>query len=77
MKKLAFVIGLGIGFILGSRAGSGPYRELEGKLHALRNRPEVDEAVERTKVAANERVTEVVDKVNEKLPPPPPKEVRV
>ena len=31
MKKLAFVIGLGLGFILGSKAGSGPYRELEDK----------------------------------------------
>jgi hypothetical protein len=70
MKKLAFVIGLGVGFILGSRAGSGPYRELEGKVRGLRNRPEVDDAVERAKAAANEQVTEAVAKVNEKLPPP-------
>ena len=77
MKKVTFVIGLGVGFILGSRAGSGPYRELEDKVRALRNRPEVDDAVERTKSAANEGVTEVVEKVNEKLPPPASKEVRV
>jgi hypothetical protein len=69
MKKLSFVIGLGLGFILGSRAGSGPYRELETKVRTLRNRPDVDEAVERAKGAANDHVTGVVEKVNEKLPP--------
>ncbi len=68
MKKLAFVIGLGLGFILGSKAGSGPYRELEDKVRALRNRPEIDEAVERAKEAANDKVTDAAEKVNEKLP---------
>lgn len=71
MKKLVFVIGLGLGFILGSKAGSGPYEGLEQKVRALRSRPEVDDAIERARGAANQQVTEVVEKVNEKLPQPP------
>ncbi|HTU37432.1 MAG TPA: hypothetical protein VMF35_05410 [Acidimicrobiales bacterium] len=68
MKKVAFLIGLGVGFILGSRAGSGPYKRLEEKARSLRERPDVDDAVTRAKEAASEQVTEAVGKVNEKLP---------
>ncbi len=74
MKTLAFVIGVGIGFLIGSRAGSGPYAELEQKVRALRRQPEVESAVEHVKEAASRQVTDVVDKVNdkvnEKVPPP-------
>jgi hypothetical protein len=77
MKKLAFAFGLGIGFVLGSKAGSGPYQRLEEKVRALRQRPEVDEAVARAKQAADEQVTGAIEKVNEKMPPPPTKEVLV
>jgi hypothetical protein len=77
MKKLVFVIGVGVGFILGSKAGRGPYEGLEEKVRSLRERPEVEEAVERAKGAANEQVTEVVDKVNEKVPPRPSRGVAV
>ncbi len=76
MKKLAFVIGLGVGFVLGSKAGSGPYEELEGKVRSLRHRPDVEQVVDRAKSAASEQVTEVVEKVNAKLPTPS-KEVAV
>ena len=76
MKKLAFVIGLGVGFVLGSKAGSGPYEALEGKVRSLRHRPDVEQVVDRAKGAASEQVTEVVEKVNAKLPTPP-KEVAV
>jgi hypothetical protein len=76
MKKLAFVIGLGVGFVLGSKAGSGPYEELQRKVRSLRHRPDVEQVVVRAKGAASEQVTEVVEKVNAKLPTPP-KEVAV
>ncbi len=68
MKKMAFLMGLGIGFVLGSKAGRGPYEELEHKVRSLRQRPEVEDAVVRAKGVANDQVTGVVDKVNEKLP---------
>ncbi len=45
MKKLWLLAGIGIGFVLGSRAGRGPY-ELEGKVRRFRGRPEVQGAVD-------------------------------
>jgi hypothetical protein len=70
MKRLMFLIELGTGFILGSKAGPGAYQSLEQKVRAFKDRPEVEETVERTKGAASEQVSGVVDRVNEKLPPP-------
>jgi hypothetical protein len=49
MKKLVFLIDVGVGFLLGSKAGTGPYRELETKVRSITNRPEVRDAVERRK----------------------------
>lgn len=79
MKKLAFIFGLGIGFLLGSRAGRGPYEGLEEKLRSFKERPEVEDTVERAKSAATGQVTEAVDKVNEKVNEklPPSKQVAV
>jgi hypothetical protein len=73
MKKVAFMLGLGVGFLLGSRAGRGPYEGLEEKVRSFRERPEVDDTVARAKQAAGGQVADAVDKVsekvNEKLPP--------
>lgn len=79
MKKLAFLVGLGIGFMLGSRAGTGPYEGLEEKVRSFRGRADVDSAVENAKAAASSQVTEVAEKVNEKVDEklPPPRQVAV
>lgn len=71
MKKLVFVLGLGIGFLLGSKVGPGPYKDLEDKVRSLRERPDVDRAVGRVKAVVGEQATEAVEKVNEKLPASP------
>jgi hypothetical protein len=68
MKKLLFLLGLGIGFLIGSRAGSGPYEQLETKVRSVANRPEVQEVVENAKVAADEQVQQAANVVNAKLP---------
>ena len=68
MKKLAFLIGVGVGFLLGSKAGTGPYEELETKVRTIMNRPEVRAVVETTKEVASEQATEVATKVSERLP---------
>jgi hypothetical protein len=68
MKKLPFIAGIGVGFLLGSRAGSGPYEELEHKVRSLRHRPDVEDTIARARDAASDQVSEVVEKVNDTLP---------
>ena len=41
MWKLPFVIGGAVGFVLGSRAGRGPYEELEKRARRLSGHPQV------------------------------------
>jgi hypothetical protein len=64
MKKLLFVLGMGVGFILGSRAGSGPYERLKAKSRSIRQRPEVAEAVDRAKETANDQMAHVTEKIS-------------
>lgn len=68
MKKLAFLIGVGVGFLLGSKVGTGPYEHLETKVRSITNRPEVRDAVEATKEAATDQVTQVASKVSDRIP---------
>ena len=67
MKKLSFLLGLGIGFLLGSRAGSRPYQQLEARVRSAARRPEVQDVVEKTKEAVHNQVAEAVDNVGDKL----------
>ena len=67
MKKLSFLLGLGIGFLLGSRAGSRPYLQLEAKVRSAARRPEVQDVVERTKESVHSHVAEAVDNVGDKV----------
>jgi hypothetical protein len=66
MKKLAFLIGVGIGFLLGSKTGTGPYEQLETKVRSIANQPDVRDAVETSKEAAIHQVTETVNKVSDR-----------
>jgi hypothetical protein len=68
MKKLVFVIGVGVGFLLGSKAGTGPYQELGSRVRSITKRPEVRDAVETTKEAAADHVAQVVNKVSDRVP---------
>ena len=45
MKKLYFLVGVGVGFLLGSRVGREPYEKLEAQVRQLAGRPEVKDAV--------------------------------
>lgn len=67
MKKLSFLLGLGVGFLVGSRAGSGPYQQLEAKVRSAARRPQVRDMVEKTKEVAHNQAAEAVDNVADKL----------
>ncbi len=64
MRKSAFLLGAGIGFILGSHAGRDPYQHLESKVREITGRPEVKGTVVQIKDAARDQAKAVADKVS-------------
>lgn len=64
MKKFHLLLGFAAGFLLGSKAGKGPYETFESRLHAMVRRPEVRDAV----VMARDQMSDIVDKVGERIP---------
>jgi hypothetical protein len=63
MRKVTFLVGAGVGFVLGSRVGRGPYQQLEAKVRNVAGRPEVQDAVDRAKGAAKNQVTSITDRL--------------
>ena len=63
MRKITFVLGAGIGFILGSRAGRGPYQQLETKVRGSTRRPEIQDTATHFKESAKGQAAAVVGKV--------------
>jgi tRNA A37 threonylcarbamoyladenosine dehydratase len=86
MKKLLLLVGIGLGFIAGSKAGRAPYERLEEKIRQVSGRPEVKQVVDAASdtveavtdhavKAATDKVADVSDKVSAKVssitsPPP-------
>jgi hypothetical protein len=77
MKKFLVVLGMGVGlgFVLGSRAGREPYERLEAKVKEISSRDDVTAATEKATAVASElkdkavsagaeKVAEVSDKVD-------------
>lgn len=67
MKKLSFLVGLGLGFLLGSRAGSGPFDRVQEKIQSVGSQPRVQETVDTMKVAVRDRVDQVADQVADQV----------
>jgi hypothetical protein len=67
MKKITFLLGLGTGFLLGSKVGHGPYQTIEHQVRGLANRQDVQDVVEATKESTHELVAEAVDAATTKL----------
>jgi hypothetical protein len=65
MKKLMVLLGLGAGFMLGSRAGKAPYQQLEANVRRLVGRPEVQDTMAQARDAARQTTQQVMDKVND------------
>jgi hypothetical protein len=71
MRKTTLLFGVGIGFILGSRAGRGPYEQLEGVVRKVTARPDVQDKFGQLVGTAKEQAAAVAKKVG---PPKPPSE---
>ena len=68
MKRLIFGCGLGIGFLIGSKAGSKPEDWLEAKARLLARRSGAKEAVDTVRAAAGERVSGVTESLGSLVP---------
>jgi hypothetical protein len=67
VKRVSFLLGLSAGFLLGSKAGRGPYETVEGQVRSTMRRRELRNAVRGAKEAAHHQVIEVADKAGPKL----------
>jgi len=62
MKKLIFLFGVAVGFLLGSKVGHEPYARFEKRVREFADRPEVQSAMENAKGAAQDQVEQMSDK---------------
>jgi len=69
MKRSWFVIGLGVGFVLGSRAGSRPYERLAAQARDVSARPEVKRGATVIAEKAGDLKDKVTTKVGARLSP--------
>ena len=61
--KILFVVGLGVGYVLGARAGRERYEQIRQAAQNVWNQPTVQEGVETVKGFALARVGDVTDTV--------------
>ena len=67
MKKLWFLVGLGVGFVLGSKAGPGPYKQVEAKVRSVTCRPEVRGTVDDLRGAVQDWVDAVPNRAGDEI----------
>lgn len=68
MKKFIFLAGLGIGFVIGSRAGRGPYESLERTARQVADDPEVQRRAAQAKDTASRVAQDTAETVKDKAP---------
>jgi hypothetical protein len=72
IKKLMFVAGAGVGYVLGTRAGREKYNALVSKARKVADRPEVQEVTQAVKSEANRLYEEGRQRVRAKIQPDQP-----
>lgn len=68
MKKFIFLTGLAIGFVVGSRAGRGPYESLERTARQVTDDPEVQRRASQAKEKAEQVAQDTAATVKDKAP---------
>jgi hypothetical protein len=72
IKKLLFVAGAGVGYVLGTRAGRQQYDALVLKARKVADRPEVREMTQAVKSEANRLYDEGRQRIRAKIQTDPP-----
>jgi hypothetical protein len=65
MKKWILLLGIAVGFVLGSKAGRGPYMQIEGKVRDVRARPEVQKAIKTVTGRAKEQAADMASTLHD------------
>lgn len=68
MKKFIFLAGLAVGFVVGSRAGRGPYESLERTARQVADDPEVQRRASQAKETAGRVAQDTATTVKDKAP---------
>jgi hypothetical protein len=68
MKKLPLILVFAAGFLLGSRAGTEPYEEVESKIRNVVGKPKVQEVVDKVKDVAQGQADSAMHRIEDKLP---------
>ena len=68
MKKFIFLAGLAIGFVVGSRAGRGPYESLEATARQVADDPEVQRRAHQARGTAERVAQDTANTVKDKAP---------
>ncbi|GAB3084836.1 YtxH domain-containing protein [Nocardioides zeae] len=66
MRKLTLVIGIGIGYVLGARAGTQRYEQLKAQAQKAWNNPTVQDKVDQAQEKVKETAPQVAEKVSGK-----------
>ncbi|MDQ1104082.1 hypothetical protein [Nocardioides zeae] len=66
MRKLTLVIGIGIGYVLGARAGTQRYEQLKAQAQKAWRNPTVQDKVEQAQEKVKETAPQVAEKVSGK-----------
>ena len=68
MKKLIFILGLTIGFVVGSRTGRGPYEQLERTARNVADDPTVRQKAQDARDAAGKVAHDATEAAKAKAP---------
>jgi hypothetical protein len=61
MGKLSLGLGLGVGYVLGARAGRARFEQIKKSAAGLAERPEVQQALEKVRAAAPAQLQSTID----------------
>jgi hypothetical protein len=68
MGKGTFILGIGVGYVLGSRAGRERYEQIKERATGVWNSPRVQRKVDAAEQTAKSAVDSATQKVGERLP---------
>lgn len=66
--RISFLVGIGVGFVLGSRAGTGPYQQLEANVRKVLGQPAVQNTMNQVRDTAQQKANETAGKISDALP---------